>query len=214
MNVTSYAIPSVSIAASPNNICSGTSVTITATPTNNVGTPTYNFKVNDASVQNGSSTTYTSSSFNNGDVVSCIMTSTNSCQTTSTATSGTVAINVSSNVTPSVSITTPFTTITSGTSATFTATPANGGTPTYQWKKNGSNIIGETGSTYTTTTLANNDVVEVVMTSNALCATTNTATSSPITMTVTSIVPNYTWTGATSADWSNANNWSNGVLPT
>jgi hypothetical protein len=49
-----------------------------------------------------------------------------------------------------------------GTSVTFTATTYNfSGTPTYQWYKNGAAISGENSSTYTSTTLSNNDVIKV-----------------------------------------------------
>ena len=48
-----------------------------------------------------------------------------------------------------------------GTSVTFTAT-ATGGTCsyTYKWLKNGNTIAGETGSTYTSTTLADGDKIK------------------------------------------------------
>jgi hypothetical protein len=77
-----------------------------------------------------------------------------------------------------------------GTSVTFTATPTNGGTsPAYQWLVNGSAVSGQTASTFTSTTIANNDVVTVQMTSNATpCLTGSPVTSTGITMTVNPIV--------------------------
>jgi hypothetical protein len=46
---------------------------------------------------------------------------------------------------------------------TFTATATNAGTPSFQWFVNGSPIGGATLSTYTNTSLANNDVVTCTM---------------------------------------------------
>ncbi len=95
------------------------------------------------------------------------------------------AITVTANVTPAISISASATTITAGTSVTFTATPTNGGTtPIYQWKKNAVNV-GTNATTYTDAALANNDVVTCVLTSNATCASPTTATSNAVTMTVT-----------------------------
>ncbi|GAB4092084.1 hypothetical protein GCM10028786_10100 [Flaviaesturariibacter terrae] len=86
-------------------------------------------------------------------------------------------------VTPSVSISSaPGTTICSGTSATFTATPVNGGTPTYVWTKNGT-TVGSNSNSYTDAALANGDVVKVTMTSSISCVTTN-GVSDQVTMTV------------------------------
>ena len=98
-------------------------------------------------------------------------------------------------------------TICSGTSVTFTATPTNGGTPSYQWKVNGSDV-GTNSNTYTSTTLANNDAVTVEMTSTATCATGSPATSNSISTTVNATG---TWIGGATGDWNVAGNWCGGV---
>jgi uncharacterized delta-60 repeat protein len=85
-------LASVSISASVNNVCSGTSITITATPTNGGASPTYNFKVNGITVQNTTSNTYTSTGFVNGDAVTCEMTSNATCPSPSIAIS--TALNI------------------------------------------------------------------------------------------------------------------------
>ncbi|MEZ5018210.1 MAG: M43 family zinc metalloprotease [Flavipsychrobacter sp.] len=214
MTVNTPVTPSVSIAVAPSNtICSGTSVTFTATPTNGGTSPTYQWKVNGVNVT-GSGATYTSSTLSNSDAVSCVMTTSLSCVTSTTATSNTINMAVTPSVTPAVVIApAPNDTICAGTSVTFTATPTNGGTsPTYQWKVNGINV-GTGGTTYTTTALANGDVVSCVMTSNAACATSATATSNSITMTVnpnliplvtTSVSPNDTICVGTSVTFSSS----------
>lgn len=177
---------SVSISSTATTICGGTAVTFTATPVNG-GTPVYQWKVNGSNVGTNSST-FTSSTLSNNDQVTCTMTSSIVCATPTTSTSNTITMTVNPVVTPSVSITASATTICSGTSVTFTATPVNGGTtPSYQWKLNGSNV-GTNSSTYTNSTLVNGDVINCILTSNALCATIGTATSNNITITVNPIL--------------------------
>jgi len=80
-----------------------------------------------------------------------------------------------------------------GTSVIFTAFPSNGGTaPSYQWYV-GATPVGANSSTYTTSTLANNNQVKVVMTSSATCPSPPTITSNILTMTVnTLLVPSVT----------------------
>jgi len=176
---------SVSIAASETTICSGTSVTFTATPTNGGTNPAYQWKVDGINVGTNSPT-FTSTTLANGNVVSCVMTSNATvCITGSPATSNTVTMTVNPNLPASVSVGASATSICVGTSVTFTATPTNGGTtPSYQWKLNGSNV-GTNSATYTSSALADGNTVSVVMTSNASpCLTGSPATSNSISMIV------------------------------
>src|SRR6218665_3874891 len=179
---------SVSVAASPSTtICAGTNVTFTATPTNG-GTPSYQWRLNGSNVGTNSAT-YTNNTLANGNTVSVIMTSTATCATGTPATSNTVTMTVNPNLPASVSVAaSPSTTICAGTNVTFTATPTNGGTPSYQWRLNGSNV-GTNSATYTNNTLANGNTVSVIMTSTATCATGTPATSNTVTMTVNPNLP-------------------------
>lgn len=104
--------------------------------------------------------------------------------------SSAATLTVTTAETPSVSIASDDgdNTFCSGTSVTFTATPSNtgGGTVSYQWKVNGSNV-GTDQNTYTTTSLVNNDAVSCVITITDGCVTTTTATSNTITNTVNTV---------------------------
>src|SRR5258705_457231 len=187
MVVTGTVAPSVSIGAEPGNtICTGTNVTFTATPTNG-GTPSYQWKVNGVNAGTNSNT-FQSSTLVNADAVTVVMTSSLACANPATATSNSITMVVTGTDAPSVTIApSSDNTICTGTNVTFTATPTNGGTPSYQWKVNGVNA-GTNSNTFQSSTLANSDVVTVVMTSSLACANPATATSNSITMVVTGTV--------------------------
>lgn len=75
--------------------------------------------------------------------------------------------------------------IIAGTTVNFTAVVTNGGdAPSFQWKKNNQNV-GTSSTTYTDALLADGDVISCVLTSNAVCAASPTATSNEISMKVT-----------------------------
>jgi hypothetical protein len=103
----------------------------------------------------------------------------------STNMTGNAVITETPSVTSGVSISADNNPIITGAAVTFTATPTGGGTsPSYQWY-NGTNQVGTNSSVYTYTP-TNNDVISVVMTSNATCITGNpAATSNTVTMSVT-----------------------------
>lgn len=78
--------------------------------------------------------------------------------------------------------------ICAGSEVTFTATPTNGGTnPSYQWQIDGVNV-GTNSPTFSTSTLANGDVVTCIINSDMPGVTNNPASSNSVTVTVLNYV--------------------------
>ncbi|MGN6213652.1 DUF6443 domain-containing protein [Parafilimonas sp.] len=180
--------PSVTISANKNNICAGTSVTFTATPTNGGGTPGYYWYVNGNAISGANGSTYSSSTLSNGDVVTCSMNTSAPCYTSYSATSNAITMVVNQPQALSISIS-GSTSVCAGSSASFNAVvsnPPSTGTLTYQWKKNGANV----GSDYGTpppyvlalSSVNNNDVISCVVSTTAGCYTSGTSNSLTITV--------------------------------
>ena len=169
--------PAISISPSVNGVCSGTSVTFSAIITNAGTGPIFQWLKNGLGVGTNSST-YTDNTFTNGDIVSCILTSTAGVGTfLNRITSNNVALNILGNTPPTITISPNVSAVCAGTAVTFTATITNGGTtPAYQWKKNGVNV-GTNIAQYVDNTLQLADTITCVLTSNSSCATAITATS-------------------------------------
>ncbi len=84
---------------------------------------------------------------------------------------------------PVITIATPKDTVCGGDATVFTATASNAGSnPVYTWRINGATVF--TGNPYTTTGLAEGNVVLCSIKSNAACQPVNTATSNSISMEV------------------------------
>jgi hypothetical protein len=103
-----------------------------------------------------------------------------------TAMTGSAILTETSQVTPAVTISVSSNPVLTGTTVTFTPTPVNGGTPSYQWFVNG-NLAGS-GLTYVYIPV-NGDQVYAVMTSSLSCVSSVTATSNTITMAVNTNQP-------------------------
>jgi hypothetical protein len=168
-------VPSISINTANTTVCDGTPVTINTQTTNAGANAQYVWKVN-GNITPGGLSTYTSSSFKNGDIINCSL---STC--VATTSSNDIALTVKTFLTPTVSIAAepnivrgPFTPI------TFTSIEQNGGSaPLYQWRKNGVDIPGATSDKYTAATgvdIQNNDEICVKLTSNETCITSDTAT--------------------------------------
>ena len=123
--------------------------------------------------------------------------------------SSTVDLTVYPILAPSVAVTASSNPVFTGTAVTYTATPTNAGTPTYQWYVGGVIQSGETNSTFTNSP-TNGQVVSCTITSSLPCASPTTASNS-VTMTVNAR-GNY-WVGSLSTDWSVLGNWSAGFPP-
>jgi len=174
---------SVTVAASQNPVCSGNSVTFTATPTNGGLSPTYQWKVN--SIGAGTNSPVYSYIPNNGDLVSCILTSSATCTTNNPASSIQYPVTVNPNLPVSITISASANPFCQGSSVTFTATPVNGGvSPTYQWQVNGVNV--GTNSPNYTYNPSNGNLVSCILTSSETCTTNNPASSIQYQMTAIS----------------------------
>lgn len=129
--------PSVNASASSTSICDGTNVIFNATPTNGGSTPSYQWQVNGLNVGTDSPT-YSNANLNNGDVVTCTMTSSDVCVSPSSATSLSITMTVFALPgTPTINFTSPDLTSSAGTGN--------------QWYFNGVAIGGANGVTYTPT---------------------------------------------------------------
>src|ERR1019366_1958699 len=131
-------------------------VTFTATPDNGGSTPSYQWLKNGTNINGANSSTYSTATLVNGDVISVVLTSSSSCASTTTATSNTITVNITTNGVTLVSITSTIgTSVCTGQSVTFIATPVNGGSaPSYQWQDNGVPVSGATASTNTFSSLS------------------------------------------------------------
>ncbi len=176
--------PTVSFSAHPGlTLCAaGLPDTFVAGSTHG-GIPAYQWYVNGTPVATGATYSYTPA---HGDVVRCVLTSTEVCAYPATA-SRTDTVKVGVPRTPAVAISASAGTVCYGQSVTYTAVPTYGGTaPTYSWTLNGINV--GTGAPTFTFTPTNGDVLKCRMVSNYPCVATPVVTATQ-TITVQSLVP-------------------------
>ncbi len=181
---------SVSISADPgNNICSGTSVTFTANTNGGSGTFSYQWKI-DGNNFGTNSNTFTSSTLENADKVSVVVSSSES--TTCSISSSDYTMTVNATKTPTVSVSANKTSICPGESVSFTASNTNGGTsPQYSFFLNNQTTALQSGSSnvFSTTSLNDGDQIKVLLTSSLNCATSDTAENSSSAVTVRAGTP-------------------------
>lgn len=198
MNVGTTVAPDVILSAGPTTICAGQNVLFTASPVNGGTTPAYRWYKNGVQV-GGDSASYLSINPNDNDSVKVVLVSSLGCANPGTDTSSAIVVHVNPVLLPSATITASSQSFCTGTTVTFAASINNGGTtPFYQWKLNGNNI-GVNNDTLILNTLTNQDSVQLVLTSNATCATPQVVTSNkvgvqviPLVQASVSIIPSAT----------------------
>ena len=172
--------PSVSISVNANNVCPGTSITVTATPTDGGTAPNYNFKVNGSSVQNGSSDTYTTTSLANNNTVTCVISRTDGCANDGNSNSVTMVMKSA----PSVAqITNGISTITAASLCTLNSTGKYySATPYGTWSSTNPSVASVTGGSQAGVVTANANGTATVKYSVA--ATNGCVSSSSVLVTV------------------------------
>lgn len=195
MVVNPVLVPSVGISSNTggNQICAGSSLVLTANASNGGDAPQYQWQLNGSDLPGENAQTLTVSGFTGSRQYGVRLTSNAVCANPATATSGNFTVTGVNAVQPQVAVTSNAGTgpVCVGTSLTFTATPVNGGSsPSYTWKVNGNVIPGQTGATFTSSSLANNDLVTAELLSSDPCASPVSAVSNPVTVSiVASVLP-------------------------
>ena len=117
--------------------CLGATVSFTSAPTNGGAAPLYQWKVNGANGVNGNNSTFSYAPAN-GDIVTCVLTSNQSCITNNPATSNSIIMTAGTGLPVGITISADINPICEGTRVFYTAVPVNGGSaPVYQWMVNG-----------------------------------------------------------------------------
>ncbi len=179
-------LPSITITSSDTDICKGDTITFQATATNTGSNPGYFWNINGPLViPYNNSNVFKTSLLANGNIISCSLVSNSTCKSSQGGwvNSNSISIKVNSNE-PRVDISAvPGPSIcSSGTEVTFTAIPKNGGDhPVYKWLVNGLET-GTNSPVFTSSSLANKDVVKCIMTSNSKCLSKDMTESNTITM--------------------------------
>jgi gliding motility-associated-like protein len=170
--------------------CLGASLTFTPVPLN-VGTaPTYRWLVNGVAVAGATGPTFTSSTLANGDQVQVEVTPTAGLCSSGVATA-TVAVVLSTSPAPTLSIAAlPAGPVCAGTAVVYSISQsANTGTGAqYQWLVDGTAVALATGTTFSTTTLRNGQVVSLVLKTTTACGQAATATSNTVAAAISPVV--------------------------
>lgn len=175
--------PYVFIYASPGDtICPNGSATFIALANNAGSNPTFQWTHNTSTVGTGS--TYTSGNLSQGDVIYCTMSASGLCANAVDTNSNAITMTVLPYLSPAASImVSPSTIVAPWSMVTFTATTTDAGnSPQYQWKRNGQNVVGATGSVWGTYSLSDGDTICVEVTSSYRCPKPATALSNCIGM--------------------------------
>jgi hypothetical protein len=170
-NVVVVSGPTVTAYPSPKDtVCTGTTVTFTALPSNPGTGPSYQWLRNGIALPGGNTLSFPVSGLNDGDVISFLLTPGTGAACTTPVNSNFVKMTVLPYENASLTLVGD-TSIWPGLLANFQAINVIGGTnPKYQWKVNTQIIVGATSNVWGTTQLNNNDKVCVIMTPSFMCS--------------------------------------------
>jgi len=155
--------PSITISG-PASVCAGTLATFNATPVNS-SSPSYQWQVNGVNAGTDNAT-FSTSSLNNNDVVTCTLTDNGG---TPPVSSNAITVKINPPLVPTISIAADKTTQCTGTPVSFSATAGNAGTnPNYKWTVNDIDAGGNS-ATLTLASILPSDVVKCVVTSDSPC---------------------------------------------
>jgi len=163
--------PSVSLSVGPDDtLCQGSTASFVAVGMNGGTAPSYTWLVGGVPVAgvNGPSYSYVPT---NGQTVSVRLNSSYRCPSVNNVSSNTITMRIEPQYIPAVSIIAqPGTVINAGQQVTFTTVVTGAGpSPRYQWLIRGTEVVGATANTFTSSDLNNGDSVTCVVWGSGKC---------------------------------------------
>jgi gliding motility-associated-like protein len=191
--VDAYLTPAVAIVSDAynNQVCSGATITFNAQASAYRNSPGFQWQVNGVNILNDTTNVFSSNTLKDGDLVTCVLTTSGPCLTNATATSNSIQVSIrpTSTLTPTISITPAVADTCSGSAVIFTATATNAGSsPAFQWMVNGQDA-GSNSPVFGSSTLQTGDQVTCTATTSEACSVA-TATSAPVIVTVNPMITN------------------------
>lgn len=178
VNVQTPVTPQITIQASNVVACVGGEMTFFVTVQNAGDNPVYDWRVNGASVAVGNE--YTANSLIDGDLVTCLMMSSQGCLTNAEAISNVIPVVILPTANPEIAIAASGTEVCEGGSIVFNATVIDGGTsPIITWFVNGEMFVNE-GLELTISDINIFTSVQVQMQTSAPCPTSILAFSETV----------------------------------
>lgn len=181
LEVAVYIPPEVTITTESTSVCGGIPIKFTARVDKPGYSEIFRWQVNGVDVGTNSET-YITKSLSNGDDVSVLYEGHGECGVKSNVESNVVTMNVAGGI-PSVTISTPTNIICDSGAVSFTATPVNPGTASYEWQVNGVNVGGNSTS-FILDSPHDGDEVKVIMTASGYCIPTTPVSSNKISISV------------------------------
>jgi hypothetical protein len=177
--------PTILLQPTAMNVAVGSSATFSVTALANGGTLNYQWLKNGSAISGATAASYTTPATtlaDNGALYAVRVASSNGLSVTS----ANAALGVSALTAPSITQQPQAASVSVGQSASFSVAASGSPAPTYQWRRNGSDIPGAAAASYTTpaTTLADNGASYTVVVSN----TAGSVTSHAVALTVTQVV--------------------------
>lgn len=173
--------PAISITTNQNSACQGSTMSFTSNIINGGTNLSYQWFVNGAT-DGTNNPIYQDFGFNNGDIITCELTSSEACTVQPLAISNPITLTIFPVPTTGVTISASETGFCAGTAVYFTANDLNGGSsPVFQWYVNGNPTA--IGSFFNTNSLANGDTVKCLMSSSLNCATQTVSNDIIVTVT-------------------------------
>jgi gliding motility-associated-like protein len=175
--------PAVQISSSSTFLCNCAPAQFTVTVTGGGTEPAYQWMI-DGVIQGTNSESFLSASLLPTDVVECQYFDSSGCVANAPVVSNSISLTPGTGASVSVSISGPLDSVCAGSPDTIAASAVNAGAnPTYQWQVNGGDV-GSNSSTYTSSGLANGDVVTCIVTPDPsfTCSSGAPANSNPITV--------------------------------